>query len=101
MTTYLWTINQMDRNTVDGFVVTVHYNVSALDEDNTASTYGTCSYTQEDDAAYIPFADLTADKVVSWVQTSLDKEVVEDSLQRQLDALNNPTQKSGLPWATV
>jgi hypothetical protein len=28
MTTYLWTIPQMDRLTADGFVVTVHYNVS-------------------------------------------------------------------------
>jgi hypothetical protein len=29
MTNYTWTIVNMDRLTADGFVVTVHYNVSA------------------------------------------------------------------------
>ena len=99
MTTYLWTIPQMDRLTSDGFVVTVHYNVSATDGTYNASTYGTVGYTQQPGETYIPYADLTEAIVVGWVQTSLNKDTVEASLQSQIDALKNPTQAIGLPWS--
>jgi hypothetical protein len=98
MTTYLWTINQMDRLTSDGFVVTVHYNVSATDDTYQASTYGTTSYTQTPGETYIPYEDLTEPVVVGWVQEALGKDTVEASLQGQIDALKNPVQESGLPW---
>jgi hypothetical protein len=98
MTTYLWTINQMERLTSDGFVVTVHYNVSATDDTYQASTYGTTSYTQTPGETYIPYEDLTQAVVVGWVQEALGKDTVEASLQSQIDALKNPVQESGLPW---
>ena len=98
MTTFNWQIEQMDRLTSDGFVVTVHYRVNAVDGDYNATTYGTTSYTQDSDT-YIPYADLTQAQVVGWVQTSLGKDIVEASLQSQIDALKNPTQASGLPWS--
>jgi hypothetical protein len=98
MTTYLWTIQQMDRLTSDGFVVTVHYNVSATDDTYQASTYGTTSYTQTPGETYIPYEDLTQDVVVGWVQEALGKDTVEASLQGQIDAQKNPVQESGLPW---
>ena len=100
MTTYLWTISQMDRLTSDGFVVTVHYNVSATEDTYQASTYGTTSYTQTPGETYIPYEDLTEPVVVGWVQETLDKDTVEASLQGQIDALKNPVQESGLPWTT-
>jgi hypothetical protein len=99
MTTYLWTISQMERLTSDGFVVTVHYNVSATDDTYQASTYGTTSYTQTPGETYIPYDDLTQAVVVGWVQEALGKDTVEASLQGQIDALKNPVQESGLPWA--
>ena len=99
MTTFNWTINQMERLTSDGFVVTVHYNVSATDDTYQASTYGTTSYTQTPGETYVPYDELTQAAVVGWVQEALGKEVVEASLQSQLDALKAPVQQSGLPWA--
>jgi len=98
MTTYLWTINQMDRLTSDGFVVTVHYNVGATDDTYQASTYGTTSYTQTPGETYIPYDELTQAVVVGWVQEALGKDTVEASLQGQIDAQKNPVQESGLPW---
>ena len=98
MTTFNWQIEQMDRLTSDGFVVTVHYRVNAVDGEYNASTYGTIAYTQNSDI-YTPYADLTQAQVVGWVQTSLGKDTVEASLQTQIDALKNPTQVSGLPWS--
>jgi hypothetical protein len=88
----------MDRLTSDGFVVTVHYNVTATDDTYSASTYGTISYTQEQGETYIPYDDLTEATVVGWVQTALGKDTVESSLQSQIDAQKNPVQAAGVPW---
>jgi len=100
MTTFNWQVVQMDRLTSDNFVVTCHYTVTATDGDYTASTYGTTSYTQEQGETYIPYADLTEAICVGWVQTSINKDTTEASLQSQIDLLKNPVQESGVPWAT-
>ena len=99
MTSYLWQVVQMDRLTSDNFVVTCHYTVTATDGDYTASTYGTTSYTQVEGETYIPYADLTEAICVGWVQTSIDKDTTEASLQAQIDLLKNPVQESGVPWS--
>lgn len=98
MINYTWSIVQMDRLTSDGFVVTVHYNVSATDGDYSASTYGTVGYTEQPDESYTPYDQLTQAQVVGWVQESLGKDTVEASLAGQIEAQKNPTQVSGLPW---
>ena len=98
MTTYTWTVSQLDRFTSDKFVFTVHYNLSATDGDFSASTYGTTTYTQTEGETYVPYADLTQDMVVSWVQNSLGKDNVETSLQSQIDLQKNPVQAAGVPW---
>ena len=99
MTTYAWTIQQMDRLTSDGFVVTVHYNVSAVDGDYSASTYGTVGYTEQPGEQYTPYDQLTEQQVVGWVQESLGKDTVEASLDSQIEAQKNPVQEPGMPWA--
>ena len=99
MTTFTWTIPQMDRLTSDGFVVTVHYIVNAVDGDYTASTYGTVGYTQQPGETYIPYDQLTEAVVVGWVQNSLGQATVEASLQGQIDLLKNPVQEAGVPWS--
>ena len=97
---FTWNVVQMDRLTSDGFVVTVHYTVNAVDGDYNASTYGTVGYTQTD-KSYIPYADLTQAEVVGWVQNSLGKDTVEEALTAQINAQKNPVQETGLPWATA
>lgn len=97
---FTWNVVQMDRLTTDGFVVTVHYTVNAVDGDYTASTYGTVGYTQED-KMYVPYADLTETKVIGWVQDSLGKDTVEEALTAQIDAQKNPVQATGLPWVST
>lgn len=96
--TFTWVISSMDRQANNGFVSTVHYRAMATEGEYTVDTYGTVGYTHESDGTYIPYADLTEEDVISWVQDSLGKEVVEERLQTQINALKAPTQKSGLPW---
>jgi hypothetical protein len=99
MINYNWQVVQMDRLTADGFVVTVHYNVSATEDEYTASTYGTVGFTEQPDATYTPYADLTQEQVTGWVQDALNKDTVESSLAGQIEALKNPTQATGVPWS--
>lgn len=98
MTTYTWNVVQTNYNTSDKFITTVHYTVNAVDGDYTASTYGTVGYTQGE-GSYVPFANLTKEQVIGWVQESLNKDTVEAALATQIDAQKNPVQASGLPWA--
>ena len=93
---FTWSVVQTDYNTSDKFITTVHYNVSAVDGDYTASTYGTVGYTEE--GAFTPYSQLTEAVVVGWVQASLDKDPVEASLAAQIEAPKNPVSESGLPW---
>ena len=97
MTTYNWIIKEMDRLTANGFVTTVHYIVTAQDGEYNSSTYGTVEYAQESNT-YVPYAELTEEKVIEWVQASLNKNTVETDLQNKIDDLKNPVQASGLPW---
>lgn len=99
MITYNWTINQMDRLTADGFVVTVHYNVSAVDGNYQANTYGTVGFTDQPEGQFVPYDQLTQSQVIGWVKNALGQETVESSLASQIDALKNPVVESGLPWS--
>jgi hypothetical protein len=100
MNTYFWNINEMDRLTADGFVVTVHYTVTACANvgNYMASTYGTVSYTQQQDANFTPYDQLTKEQVIGWVQTTLGKDTVEASLAAQIELLKNPVTATGTPW---
>ncbi len=92
-----WNVVQLNRNTDGGFVTTVHYNVSAVDGEFTASTYGTVGYTQEE-GNFIPFNSLTPEIVIGWVKDSLGQAIVEEALAAQINAQKNPVSESGLPW---
>ena len=100
MITYKWEVVNTDYKTSNKFIITVHYVVSAVDGDFTASTYGTIGYTQED-KSYKPYADLTQAEVIGWVQESLGQETVETALTAQIDAQKNPVQATGLPWVVA
>jgi hypothetical protein len=93
---YTWNVVQMDRKSADGFVTTVHYNVSAVDGEFTASTYGTVGYTEE--GAFTPYSQLTEAVVIGWVKDSLGQDTVEEALAAQIEAQQNPVSESGLPW---
>jgi hypothetical protein len=93
---FTWNVVQMDRLTSDGFVVTVHYTVNAVDGEFTASTYGTVGYTEE--GAFTPYSQLTEAVVIGWVKDSLGQATVEEALAAQIESQKNPVSESGLPW---
>jgi hypothetical protein len=101
-TTVTWNVAQMDRHTADGIVFTVHYTVNAESGDQVyrAGAYGSIGLEQPE-SNIIPFADLTPEIVIGWVQEKLTAEKVaevEAALQKQLDEQRHPTVAQGLPW---
>jgi len=91
-----WTINQLDRNTSDGLVTTIHWTASAVDGDYSASINNTQQLERGD--SFVDYASLTEETVLRWLWTKVDKEVVEAALAAQIDAKKNPVKASGLPW---
>lgn len=98
-TTTTWSIAQLERHTADGIVFTAHYTVDANDGTYSAGAYGSIGLEQPDPNNIIPYANLTPEIVIGWVQDRLNVEEIEDSLQSQLDEKNAPTTATGLPWS--
>ena len=103
-TTYSWAIAQLERTTADGIVFTVHWTVAANDGTYASSAYGSIGLEQPE-GNVIPYADLTPEIVIGWVQDKLggDEKVaeIEAALQAQLDEQTAPTKAAGLPWNNV
>jgi len=95
-----WHIANLERETADGFVFTAHYTIDMNDGTYNAGAYGSIGFERPENL--IPFADLTEDLVVQWVQEALggDEKVTEiqTALQAQLDQQHNPTKAAGVPW---
>jgi hypothetical protein len=91
-----WTINQLERNTSDGLVTTIHWTASAVDGDYSASINNTQQLERGD--SFVDYASLTKETVLGWLWTKVDKEVVETALAAQIEAKKNPVKASGLPW---
>ena len=89
-------IANLERQASNDFVTVVHYRIEKSDDENTASTYGTVSYTESDD--FTPFDELTEVMVTGWVHESLDMEAIEASLDAQLAEMAQPQSISGMPW---
>ena len=107
MTTYAWKINILERETDDGFVFTAHYSVVAISdvldpEGNpyNSGAYGSVGFQRPDNL--IPYADLTEEQVIGWVQEALggDERVaeIEAQLEARLLELISPSKINGVPW---
>lgn len=100
-TIFTWKIAQLERETADGFVFTAHYTVDANDGTYSAGAYGSVGFERPENL--IPYADLTEDQVVIWVQEAIggDEKVaeIEAALQAQLDEQHHPSKAAGVPWA--
>jgi len=93
-----WNIANLERNTADGKVTTVHYTIDATDGTYNAGAYGSIGV---DGDVAIAYKDLTADTVVGWVKAALTDEKVKEveaALVKQIEEQVAPTKAAGLPW---
>jgi hypothetical protein len=100
-TTFEWGIAQMERHTADGIIFTVHYTVAANDGTYSSSAYGSIGLEQPE-GEVIPYADLTPEIVIGWVQDKLGGtekvDEIQAALQAQIDQQRTPTTAQGVPW---
>jgi hypothetical protein len=97
--TYTWTIAELERNTADGGVTVAHWRCEGVDEEATASSYGTSSWTPDASASdFIAFADLTQDAVLAWVWNTVVRADIEQAIADKINAELNPTTTAGVPW---
>ena len=93
-----WIINQLDCVPQDGslkdFVVTAHWNRNAKETINGveyfASVYGSQSFSKDDVSDFIPYEELTYEIVCSWLDATLDTEVLDLNLDAQIENQVNP-----------
>ena len=103
-TTFNWTISSLDRSLPDGMVLTAHWRCTGTDGDHSGSVYSTCSFPAKDisDPTFIPYDQLTEQQVLGWIwDGGVDKAATEAAVEAQINALKNPTQAAGVPWATT
>lgn len=97
---YVWMIETCERDIATGGITVAHWRVSATDGTYTVSAYGTVGFTPDPTSPdFKPYDQVTEAEVLSWVWGSVDKEAAEASLAQQIDALENPTTASGVPWS--
>jgi hypothetical protein len=105
--TPIWSISALNcKSDVDGlvdYVVTAHWDCTATDGQYRGRVYNTTSFEVDADKPdYIPYADLTEEQVVAWVQASLGAETVaatEANVLQQIEyQINPPIVTPTLPW---
>lgn len=100
-TSFTWGIANLERETSDGYVYTVHYTVAATDGTHNASSYGSVGL-QRPEGELIPFANLTSEIVIDWVKDYFGAEKVaeiEAGLEAQIAEQETPSKATGLPWS--
>jgi hypothetical protein len=100
-TVFTWAVANLERETDDGYVFCAHYTISANDGTYSSSAYGSIGFQRPENL--IPYADLTEDLVIAWVQEALGGEdkvnEIQAALQAQIDQQRTPTKATGVPWA--
>ena len=97
MTSFIWTINDLERTTADGFVILAKFGCTASDGVNTTGMTSAACWTQDPDKPIIPYDDLTEEIVLGWVKEAAPD--TEANLQVTLDLMTTPSQATGIPWA--
>jgi hypothetical protein len=93
-----WKIEQCEHLVSTGYITTAHWRATDVDGEFSTSVYGSVGFGEGD--PQIPYDSVTEAEVLAWIwENGVDKEEVEANLAAQIEALKNPVQESGLPWA--
>lgn len=104
--TYTWVIEQMDcvpqEDGKTDVVMTVHWRQNATDGTYNATVYGTVGLTYTAGSPFTPYADLTQQQVIGWVEEALGPEqcaqITANLAQQLADQVTPPVVTPPLPW---
>ena len=98
--TYTWTIPTCEHDIASGGINVIHWRCSGVDGDYSASSYGTVGLTPDaSEPDFTPYADVTEAQAQGWVWDSVSQDDTEAAIAAKIDAMVNPTEASGNPWA--
>ena len=104
---YAWEINEknMISDASDGFISSIVYRVKGIDG-STEKARATGSITLKKPSSlpsdFIAFNSVTKEKCLEWVKTAVGATqvtAIEAGLKAQIDLINTPTEKVGVPWS--
>lgn len=103
--TYTWQIAQLDcapsYEGLQDYVVNVHWRYGAQFESYYTDMYGSQSFAEVAGPDFIPYADLTKEIVIGWLEGSMDVPEMEIQLANTIESLvNPPIIVLPLPWET-
>ena len=109
-TNFKWVISQLncavESEGLPNVINTIHwrYNATKVEGDKTyfAETYGASSVAQPNPQNFTPYADVTEQEVINWLEQILPVEEMQLSLEANIDLQINPVEVTlPLPWAPV
>ena len=110
MTTYTWAVTALYTETTtteSDYVVIANYTVVGVDGEYSAELSNIARFSTASVSPFIPYAELTEDIVIDWIQQELGPDGVsnlEACIQGQINSQINPPTvpvNTPLPWATV
>ena len=100
MTTYTWTIATCEHDIASGGINVIHWRCTGVDGDNSASSYGTVGLIPDASSPdFVAYADVTEAMAQGWVWDSVSQADTEAAIADKINAMANPTEASGTPWA--
>ncbi len=101
--TFTWEVVRLDaapsENGLHNVVKIVHWKYHANDGVNSIYMVGTMGLSPPNPAAFVDYNSLTEAEVISWLETMVDKEDIQQSLTLQLAAITNPPiVPQPIPW---
>jgi len=110
-TQFTWTINQLNclahSEGLQDVINVIHWTYNATDVDETgkewfASMYGTANVEQPNPQNFIPYADVTEEQVISWLEIVLPVADMQASLVQNIELQKHPIEVTlPLPWAST
>ena len=98
--TYTWTIPTCEHDIASGGINVIYWRCTGVDGDYSASSYGTVGLTPDaSQPDFTPYADVTEAQAQGWVWDSVSQDDTEAAIAAKIDAMANPTEASGKPWA--
>lgn len=105
MATYTWKVVSLDAQpSHDGHnnvINTVHWTLTGVDGEHTASIYGSVGVTYDADSSFVEYDNLTEADALAWVWNSSEnfKTEQEAIVEKQLAELANPSKVNlSLTW---
>jgi hypothetical protein len=98
--TYTWTIPTCEHDIASGGINVIHWRCTGVDGDNSASSYGTVGLTSDASSPdFVAYADVTEAMAQGWVWDSVSQADTEAAIADKINAMANPIEASGTPWA--